>query len=91
MAGRKWTQHPPQLRRKLVKQGLDAQPIYDSNKLPGRSVRPIETILVRFYGAHKKFHAPRVNAGYIAELDEVVRFYVDASRKLCLACVNIAL
>ena len=84
MAGRKWAQNEINQLRELAEQGLTAQQIFESGKFPRRSYRSIEHQLKRLaYGTHKKFRGTHVKAVEVAELEEIVKRYVDAFRQIC--------
>lgn len=83
--GRRWADAENRLLLEMVEQGMNAQQIYNSGKLPGRSLRAIETQIQRFpfETQKKKFFATQISEAEIPEFEEVLARYVDAFNKLC--------
>jgi hypothetical protein len=85
---KKWTEEEDNILLELAKEGLNAQQIYDSSKLPNRTVRAIEWRLASLGASdictNKKFSiGTKISEAEIVGLETIVKRYLDAFNKIC--------
>jgi hypothetical protein len=80
----KWSPLEIQTLQELVEQGMSANQIFNTGKLPNRTYDAIRMQVQRFsFVHHKKSAVEHITEAPIVDLETFVKRYVDAFNKLC--------